>query len=116
MAWPATSRPANTVPAALTPNVCVSGFSLVVLTDLTAVADTRPASTLAPWTVLDAEEANPLEVVWEAALVSMVPLPSTGGTLTDAAVFVCVTPVCAVQPRVDSAERPDFTVLPTFTC
>ena len=83
---------------------------------LTALADTRPLSRLTEATLLEATEATPVAVVCEAALVSSVPVVSAGGAFTDTAVLVFCTPGCETQPRTESAERPDCTIEPTFTC
>ena len=66
--------------------------------------------------MLEAAEATPVAVVCDAALVSIVPAVSAAGAFTDAAVLVCLTPGCETQPRTESAERPDCTIEPTFTC
>ena len=93
----------------------VPEFLAVVLTDLTVVALTSPLSTLADWTVLVDFASTPSALLADAALVSMVPVASAGGALTEVTVLVWVTPGCDVHPRVESAERPDFTVEPTVT-
>lgn len=64
--------------------------------------------------VAELAEAAPEAVCPDAALVSMVPVVMTG-VLTEATVFVWLTPVCEVQPSVDRAERPDSTVEATLT-
>src|ERR1700722_11541690 len=104
---PSTFSPRNWVPAALVLSAPVELSWLVVLTDCTAVAPTRPPSRLMPWMVDDPDDAVPVAVVSDAADVSMVPVSSTP-VLTEAAVLVCVIPAVAVHPRVDSAERPDW--------
>ena len=111
IAVPATTSPTNLVPAALVlnePGAC----SVVVLTDWTAVAVTRPPSALAPWVVALLTEAGPPGVACEAALVVTVPVLSSGGTVTEAMLLVCVTPVWDVQGSTDSAERPECTAGP----
>jgi hypothetical protein len=113
---PATDRPANWVPAALTDRAPVELSRLTVLTEVTALADTRPLSRLTEATLLEATEATPVAVVCEAALVSSVPVASAGGAFTDTAVLVFCTPGCETQPRTESAERPDCTIESTFTC
>src|SRR5438132_1148353 len=115
MGIPATDRPTNWVPAALTDRAPVELSRLVVLTDVTALADTRPLSRLTDCTLLEDTEATPVAVVCEAALVSSVPVVSAGGAFTDTAVLVFCTPGCETQPRTDSAERPDCTTESTLT-
>ena len=105
----------NWVPAALTDRVPVELSRLVVLTEVTALADTRPLSRLTDCTLLEAAEATPVAVVCEAALVTSVPVVSAGGAFTDAAVLVFCTPGCDTQPSTESAERPDCTTESTFT-
>jgi hypothetical protein len=90
-------------------------FWLVVLTDRTVVAVTSPPSARTAWVVAELVAAEPAGVSSDAALVSIPPVLSTGGRLTEAAVLVCLTPACDVQPSVDSAERPDVTVEATVT-
>jgi hypothetical protein len=113
--FPFTLRSTKLVPAALTPNAPVELFRLAVLTDFTAVAETRPLSTLADCTVDDPVAATPVAVPRDAALVSTVPVVSAGRAFTDAAVLVWLTPVCETQPRLASAESPDLTSGPTVT-
>src|SRR5579859_5588751 len=108
------TRPTNLVPVALVLNE-PGAFSIVVLTDRTAVAFTRPPSALALWVAALLTEAGPPGVASEAALVVTVPVLSSGGTLTEATLLVFVTPVWDTQPSVDSAERPERTAWPTVT-
>jgi hypothetical protein len=54
-------------------------------------------------------DAVPVSVVSDAADVSIVPEVSTPGTPTEATVLVCVIPGVDVHPRLDNAERPDWT-------
>jgi hypothetical protein len=75
---------------------------------------TSPPSRLTCWIVDDPVAAAPVAVVFDAADVSIVPDDKTPA-FTAAAVFVRVTPVADVQPRVDSADRPDRTSVPTVT-
>jgi hypothetical protein len=75
---------------------------------------TSPPSRLTCWIVDDPVAAAPVAVVFDAADVSIVPDDRTPA-FTAAAVFVRVTPVADVQPRVDSADRPDRTSVPTVT-
>jgi hypothetical protein len=88
---------------------------LVVLTDLTAVAFTTPPSKLTCSIAAELVAATPVSVVFDAAVVSIVPDESAFGTCTEAAVFECVTPIADVQPSMAKADLPDFTVLPTRT-
>src|SRR5579859_4001141 len=111
---PATTKPANVVPAALVLNE-PGARSIVVLTARTAAAFTRPPSALACWVAALLAEAGPSAVACEAALVVTVPVLSSGGTLTEAMLLVSVTPVRDTQPSVDSAERPERTAGPTVT-
>jgi hypothetical protein len=83
---------------------------LVVLTDLMAVALTKPPSKLACSVAAELVAATPVLVVFDAAVVSIVPVESAFGRCTDAAVFVWVTPIADVQPRMAKADLPDFTV------
>jgi hypothetical protein len=62
----------------------------------------------------DPDDADPVGVVFDAAVVSIVPDDSTG-VFTAAAVFVCVIPVAEVQPSVESADLPELTSEPTLT-
>src|SRR6266699_3415617 len=105
--------PPTGIPATDRPTIELS--RLVVLTDVTALADTRPLSRLTDCTLLEDTEATPVAVVCEAVLVSSVPVVSAGGAFTDTAVLVFCTPGCETQPRTDSADRPDWTTESTFT-
>src|SRR5487761_828477 len=112
---PRTFRLTKTGPAALVLNAPVALSRLVVLSDVTASAVTRPLSALTDWMVVMLRLATPVSVAIDDALVSIVPVLSTPGTVTDGDVLVCVTPTVDVQPIVDSAERPDLTAPSTLT-
>ena len=56
------------------------------------------------------------EALVRAVAACRVPVVSAGGAFTDTAVLVFCTPGCETQPRTESAERPDCTIEPTFTC
>jgi hypothetical protein len=113
MAWPSITSFTKRDPAALVVNFPVEVLWLVVLTDLMAVALTTPPSKLTCSVVAELVAATPVLVVFDAAVVSMVPVKSAFGTFTEAAVLEWVTPTFDVQPRTTKADRPDFNVLPT---
>ena len=101
------------VPAELVLNLPVEVLCRVALTDLMASALTMPPSKLTRCVAAELVEAMPPPVASDAARVSTVPVESAFGTPTDATMFEWTTPVVEVQPSTTSAERPDFTVLPT---
>src|SRR5579875_1285460 len=110
MGMPATVRPRNSVPAALVLNGPVLELRLVVLAEWTVVAVTRPPSRDAPSVVAVLAEADPVAVDSDRAPVLTVPLVIIPGRPTEATEFVCVMPVCEVQPSVAKADLPDSTV------
>ena len=113
MGWPFTTSPTKVVPAGLTLKPPIEAW-LVVLTALTRVALTRPLSKLTLCVAAVPVAETPVAVALDDAVVLIVPVASTGGTVTDRAVFVLLRPTFELQPvpMPTGAEGPDLTTLP----